>query len=190
MKVYQAINAVQKHLLSGIGKNQKNSQQGFNFRGIDDVYNALAPALAEHGLVVLPEVLERVVTERQTSKGGVLFYVTLKVNYHFCCAEDGSKHVVCAYGEAMDSGDKATNKAMSAAYKYACFQAFCIPTENVDADSETHQPVSIEQQFNNCKNTNELMSLWKSLTPDQHKQYEKEKDAAKARFAKPQKEAA
>ena len=78
-------------------------------------------------------------TERKTRNGGALFYVVLKVNYHFASAEDGSKFTVCAYGEAMDSGDKATNKAMSAAYKYACFQAFCIPTENVDADAETHE---------------------------------------------------
>ena len=183
MKVYKAINNVQKALLGGIGKNQKNAQQGFKFRGIDDVYNALAPALAENGLVVLPEVLEREVIERQTRNGGVLFYVTLKVNYHFCSSEDGSKHTVCAYGEAMDSGDKATNKAMSAAYKYACFQTFCIPTENVDADSETHKPISLEDQIRACKNSNQLLSLWESLNYDQKEQYLSVKDEVKAKFA-------
>ena len=40
----------------------------------------------------------------------------------------------------MDRSDKSTNKAMSAAFKYACFQTFCIPTEEMrDADAESPQ---------------------------------------------------
>lgn len=138
--VYQKIARVTKKLSEvGIRKNQTNTFDKYKFRGIDDVYNALAPAISEVGLVILPEVLEREVVERQAKGGGALFYVTLKVRYHFVSADDSSKHVVEAYGEAMDRGDKATNKAMSAAYKYACFQTFCIPTEAQDADSETHE---------------------------------------------------
>jgi hypothetical protein len=80
------------------------------------------------------------VVERETKNGGTLFYVTLEVAFDFVSAEDGSSHTAQAYGEAMDSGDKATNKAMSAAYKYACMEVFCIPTEgNPDADAETHE---------------------------------------------------
>jgi hypothetical protein len=61
-------------------------------------------------------------------------------------AEDGSMHTAIAYGEAMDSGDKATNKAMSAAYKYACMEVFCIPTEGTpDADAETHEVAAVPQ---------------------------------------------
>ena len=184
MKVYKAINEVQKELLSGIGKHSKNQSQGFNFRGIDDVYNALSPALAKHRLVVLPKVKTREVVERQTARGGALFYVTLKVDYEFISSEDGSKHVVTAFGEAMDSGDKATNKAMSAAYKYACFQAFCIPTENVDADHETHEPISVEQQIKNCANSNQLMTVWNGLNAQQKKEFAPVKDQMKAKFQK------
>ena len=80
---------------------------------------------------------------RQTAKGGAIFYTTLKVEFDFVSAEDGTKHVITTYGEAMDSADKSTNKAMSAAYKYACFQAFCIPTEgDNDADAQTHEVAS------------------------------------------------
>lgn len=141
MKVYAAINAVQAALaVDGIGKDRKNVQQGYSFRGIDDVYNALAPLLAKHGLCVLPRILTRQCEERTTAKGGVLFYVTVEAEFDFVSAEDGSTHVVRTFGEAMDSGDKATNKAMSAAYKYAAFQAFAIPTEgDNDADNQTHQ---------------------------------------------------
>lgn len=140
IKVYQAINKVQASLAkTGISKDRRNQQQSYNFRGIDDVYNALSPLLAEHGLCILPRVLSRHCEERQTSKGGTLFYVTVDVEFDFVCAEDGSRHVVKTWGEAMDSADKATNKAMSAAYKYAAFQSFAIPTEgDNDADYHTH----------------------------------------------------
>lgn len=142
MNVYQAIAAVSKELAAqGIRKDSRNAAQGFNFRGIDAVYNALAPLLAKHGLCILPRCIDRNVTERVNSKGNALFYVTVHAEFDFVSAEDGSKHTVSTYGEAMDSGDKATNKAMSAAYKYAAFQSFCIPTEEtaIDSDAESHE---------------------------------------------------
>lgn len=147
MKVYQAIANVMGDLAkTGISKDQTNSFDKYKFRGIDDVYNAMAPLLAKHGLVILPRVLERLSEERVSQKGGAVFYVTVKAEFDMVAAEDGSKHTVCAYGEAMDRGDKGTNKAMTAAYKYAMFEAFCIPTEGSDdADSESHS-VANEQE--------------------------------------------
>jgi hypothetical protein len=87
----------------------------------------------------LPRILTRESVERQSKSGGALFYITVEAEFDFVASEDGSKHTVRTFGEAMDSGDKATNKAMSAAYKYAAFQAFCIPTEAQDADAQTHE---------------------------------------------------
>lgn len=141
MKVYQAISAAMAEIAKdGIGKNRKNDQQGYKFRGIDDVYNALAPILSKCGLVMLPRVLGREVVERTTAKGNAIFYVTVDVEFDLVCAEDGSKHTVKTYGEAMDTADKATNKAMSAAYKYMAMEVFCIPTEgDNDADATTHE---------------------------------------------------
>lgn len=143
-QVYKAISEVAKHLSEiGIKKTGKNTTQNFQFRSIDAVYNALSPALVKHGLLILPRIIERNVTERQTRNGGSLFYVTVKAEFDFIAIEDGSKHTVTTFGEAMDAGDKATNKAMSIAYKYAAFQAFCIPTEEtaIDPDAETHHVV-------------------------------------------------
>jgi hypothetical protein len=139
--VYRAIAAVASAVANkGIAKDKRNSQQGYNFRGIDDVYNALAPILSEAGLVVLPRVLNRLETEREAKSGGALFNVVVEVEFDFVAAEDGSRHVVKTFGEAMDSADKATNKAMSAAYKYAAMQAFCIPTSgDNDADATSHE---------------------------------------------------
>jgi hypothetical protein len=140
MKVYKCINQVQADLAKvGISKDQRNAQQGYNFRGIDAVYNALAPLLAVNGLCILPKVIERTVTQQTSKSGGILFYVVVLMEFHFVASEDASTHIISTYGEAMDSGDKATNKAMSAAYKYACMQAFCIPTEgDNDTDAQTH----------------------------------------------------
>ena len=142
--VYSKIAAVQGELAKvGIAKDRRNSGQGYNFRGIDDVYAALSPLLAKYGLVIIPRVIERVVVERAAKGGGALFNVTVKAEFDFIAAEDGSIHTASTYGEAMDSGDKATNKAMSAAYKYAAFMTFAIPTEgDNDADGTTHEIVA------------------------------------------------
>lgn len=141
--VYTAIAAVMDEISkAGISKDRKNDQQGYNFRGIDDVYNAMAPILAKNGLCILPVVKNREVVERTTARGSVLFYVTVHVDFTLVSSKDGSWHTISVVGEAMDSGDKATNKAMSAAYKYACMQAFCIPTEgDNDADKTTHTEI-------------------------------------------------
>ena len=138
--VYEAIAQVMARLSKdGIGKDRRNEQQGYSFRGIDDVYNALAPILSDVGLCILPAVKSREVVERTSSNGRTLFYVNVDVDFTFVSTKDGSSHIVSMPGEAMDSGDKATNKAMSAAFKYACLQAFCIPTEgDNDADATTH----------------------------------------------------
>ena len=144
-EVYAAINAVQADLAkAGIAKNSTNTQgTGYKFRGIDAVYNAIAPLLSKHGLCILPRFLNRTITERASKSGGVLFYVVVEAEFDFVSAKDGSKHTVKTFGEAMDSGDKGTNKAMSAAYKYAAFQAFSIPTEgDNDADETTHEVYS------------------------------------------------
>lgn len=160
--VYQAIAAITRQMAQeGISKDRKNQQQNYSFRGIDDVYNALAPMLAEHSLCILPEMINREVVERQSAKGSALFYVTVEANFHFISAKDGSKHTVKTFGEAMDSADKATNKAMSAAYKYACIQAFCIPTQgDNDADAVTHEVAPKKEPEKNgplFKNSEERM---------------------------------
>ena len=143
MKIYQAINAVQADLAKvGIAKDRRNTQQGYNFRGIDEVMNAFAPILADAGLYVHPRYTERDVAERATKSGGALFYVTVKGEFDFVNDEGEKATVGPFYGEAMDSADKATNKAMAVAFKYAMFQTFCVPLEGVtggDADAVTHE---------------------------------------------------
>ena len=136
MNIYQSIAKILEEV-PAIGKNKKNTTQNFMFRGIDDVMNTFQPLLAKYKVFMVPQVLEQTREERQTSKGGTLLYSICKIKYIFY-AEDGSSIEAIVVGEGMDSGDKATNKAMAIAMKYAMFQVFCIPTEEMkDPDSET-----------------------------------------------------
>jgi len=148
MKVYRAIESVMSALSKiGISKDKTNQQQGFKYRGVDDVMNELSALLPKHGLLILPRVTKYSSVERVSAKGNPLFYTILEVEYDFIGTEDGSKHVVGPMiGEAMDSADKSANKAMAIAYKYACFQAFCIPTEAVkDPDADIHDVLTPAQ---------------------------------------------
>ena len=147
MNIFESISKVMGDI-GAIGKTSKNTTQGFMFRGIDAVMNAINPALVKYKLFIVPEVLEQTREERQTTKGGTLIYSIVKVKYTFY-AEDGTSITATVIGEGMDSGDKATNKAMSIAFKYACFQVFCIPTEEmVDPDKESHEvtPAKISEK--------------------------------------------
>lgn len=179
--VYAAINRVTAELAKeGIAKNRTNNQgQGFKFRGIDDVYNALAPLLASEGLCVLPRMMKRECVERTSKSGGALFFVTVEAEFDFVAAIDGSIHTCRTFGEAMDSSDKATNKAMSAAYKYAAFQAFCIPLEGEedgDQSSPESKPAnapkdSVTPEFVTPEMVSELAKELTTLSPDSQKSF-------------------
>lgn len=132
--------------ISFISKERTNTTQGFKFRGIDDLYNHLHGLFAKHGIFSTPTVLEKTREDRITKNGASMVYTTLKILYRFY-AEDGSSFSSVVYGEASDSGDKSTNKAMSAAHKYALIQIFSIPTdEEKDPDSESHDLIPKDQK--------------------------------------------
>ncbi len=144
-QVYAAINNVSADLAEkGIGKTERNKHQGFDFRGIDAVHCALGPILPQHGLVIVPRVSNRVQEERKTSSGWIMYKVTVDVEYTFVSSRDGSTCKAQFIGEAMDTADKATNKAMSAAYKYMAIQTFCIPTDGQE-DADAHSPEPAQQ---------------------------------------------
>lgn len=137
-KIYSAIIAVMQEA-GAIGKDKVNKSQGFNYRGVDDVMNALSPAFIKHKVFAVPEVIDQSRSERKTANGGTLTYSVCRIKYTFF-TDDGSNVSVTVIGEGMDSGDKASNKAMAVAFKYACFQLFCIPTEEIiDPDSQSPQ---------------------------------------------------
>lgn len=146
-KIYAAIAGVINDC-GFVAKDKTNKQQGFKYRSVDDVFNALHPALAKNKVFIVPTILERVCEEfGKTKNGTAIIKVVCKIKFTFY-GEDGSNVDAIIYGEGLDTGDKATNKAMAVAYKYACFQVFCIPTEEMsDPDSE-----NLEKELEEPKN--------------------------------------
>ena len=136
MNIYESIAAVMAEV-PAIGKDRRNREQGFQYRGIEDVMNVLQPILSKYKVFIVPEVLEQIREERATKSGKSMLYSILRIKYTFY-AEDGTHVEAIVVGEGMDMADKASNKALAVGMKYALFQVFCIPTEEmVDPDSET-----------------------------------------------------
>ena len=138
-KIFKQICSVMQEI-NAIGKDRCNQTQNFKYRGIDDVMNELHSVLAKCGVFVVPQVLDEARTTGKTKSGGDMFYTRLKIKFTFY-AEDGSYIESIVIGEAMDTGDKASNKALSVGLKYSLLQVFCIPTEDEkDPDAQSPEP--------------------------------------------------
>lgn len=158
MNIYESITKIMEEI-PAIGKDQTNKTQGFKYRGIDDVMNTLQPLLSKNKVFIVPQILEQTREERTTNKGGNLIYSICKIKYIFY-AEDGTYIEAVTVGEGMDSGDKATNKAMAIAMKYALFQVFCIPTEEMkDPDGETPEGSKPKNQLISAEDAKRLHEM-------------------------------
>lgn len=164
-KIYQNIIKAMNEVNS-ISKDNYNKIQNFKFRGIDDVMNTMHPILSKNNIFVAPEVESFEREERTSKNGGLIIYTvaTIKLTFY---AEDGSNIIVKVVGEAMDSGDKGMNKAMSIAYKYALFQVFCIPTED-DPDKDSYTLTPKQQTNKNTKTSQLAKQTAKQQTPKQN----------------------
>ena len=138
LPIAQALNEVMKEV-GAVKKNDRNSSQGFNFRGIDAVVNAVSPALQKHGVIVVPSVEDYEYHSVEIGKNRtVMGHVKVKVTYTFIGA-GGDAIKATVVGEAMDSGDKATAKAMSVAFRTALLQTLSLPTDEPDPDSQSYE---------------------------------------------------
>jgi ERF superfamily len=136
--IVQLLNEVMKDV-GAISKTDKNTSQGFNFRGIDSVINAVSPALRKHGIVVVPCVDDYQYESVEIGKNRtVMGHVKVRVTYTFA-GPDGDALKASVVGEAMDSGDKATAKAMSVAFRTALLQSLCLPTDDIDPDAQSYE---------------------------------------------------
>lgn len=140
-----------KRDIGAVGKGDRNAQQGFNFRGIDAVLNAVAGPLIKHGVLVYPRLQSLDKGTATTSKGSVMNTVVVTVEYVFT---DGKNQIsVVVPGEAFDSGDKCVAKAMSVAYRTALIQALSLPTDEPDPDSESYEAAPQVQQMSDAELT-------------------------------------
>lgn len=164
-KIYQNIIKAMNEVNS-ISKDNYNQLQKFKFRGIDDVMNAMHPILSKNNIFVTPEFESFEREERTSKNGGLIIYTIATIKFTFY-AEDGSNIVVKVVGEAMDSGDKGMNKAMSIAYKYALFQVFCIPTED-DPDKDSYTLAPKQQANKNTKTSQPTKQPSQQKAPQQN----------------------
>jgi hypothetical protein len=147
--IYKKISQVMADIGS-IGKERQNREQNYKFRGIEDLYNAAQPAMIKHGIFCAPSVLEYQSNEYMTavrgdgSGGKRMQRVIMRVQHRFY-AEDGSFVETITSGEGVDQSDKAANKCMSAAFKYALMEIFCVPTEDIE-DADRTTPGSEEER--------------------------------------------
>lgn len=138
LPIAQAMNAIMKEV-GAIAKKDKNTSQGFNFRGIDSVVNAVSPALQKHGVIVVPSVEDYEYATVEIGRNRTAMgHVKVKVTYTFIGAS-GDSIKATVVGEAMDAGDKATAKAMSVAFRTALLQALSLPTDEPDPDSLSYE---------------------------------------------------
>ena len=125
--------------VQAVGKNDRNNQQGFNFRGIDAVINAVGPAFRRHGVMVLPVVMSSEYSQVEVGKNRTpMGHVRLDVEFTFVTTNGSQVHTVVP-AEAMDSGDKATAKAMSVALRTALLQVLALPTDEPDPDASSYE---------------------------------------------------
>ncbi len=172
MEIYKKLACINR-AIEAIKKGRTNLQQGFKYRGIDDVMNDLHVLFAENDVFIIPCVKELRREERTTAKGSALIYTHLTIDFNFATT-DGSSVTSSVYGEAMDSADKSTNKAMSVALKYALLQMFLIPTEDdkdPDANSHNVTAISLEQalkELNATTSKEAATVVWRKY-PQYHK---------------------
>ena len=136
--IYAALGAVMKQV-GAVKKGDRNKSQGYVFRGVDAVVNAVYPAMVEHGVIVQPNVRDFQYGTVEVGKDRTTMgHARVIVEYTFTSTEDGSAVVTSAAGEAFDSGDKATPKAMSVALRTALLQSLMLPTDEPEPDSYSY----------------------------------------------------
>lgn len=167
-QIFTAMAAVMGEV-EAIGKDQVNQGQKFKYRGIDQVYNALQPLMAKHKIFLMPEVLDNHTELRTNANNKPTVHVSLRMKYTFWTV-DGSSVSCVVQGEAMDNGDKATNKAMAVAHKYALLQTFMIPTEDMqDPDASLHELANEELRVLDDTQKTELRTLMEKASTDEAK---------------------
>lgn len=137
LNIYQRLNAISQEA-GALAPEAKNGVP-FAFRGIDGTVAHLTPFMHKYGVIVLPTVLEKVVSKRELTSGKVVTTTDLVVKYTFVGPDGDSVEVVSA-GLADDFADRSTAQAMSVAMRIALLQAFHLPTHAREPE-ETGQEV-------------------------------------------------
>lgn len=168
--IYAALGAVMEQV-GAVKKNDRNDHAHFMFRGVDAVVNAVYPALVAHGVVVTPNVRSYdygVVEVGQGERRKPMGHARVIVEYTFTSAEDGSAITASAAGEAFDSGDKATPKAMSVALRTALLQSLMLPTDDPEPDASTYERATVPEPDPIVVARNVVADAWRANRGEFH----------------------
>ncbi len=136
-KIHEAMGQAMSQM-SALPKTEEHAQ-GWRYRGIDSLMNMAHGVLESCRLIVRPEVVgePRFVDGPPTNSGKKQTHCIVLVKFGFVSTIDGSEFTVGPFvGEALSTSDKASNKAQTAAYKWAFFETFCMPTGGAMKDTE------------------------------------------------------
>ncbi|MFB8763817.1 ERF family protein [Nocardiopsis alba] len=166
--------------VGAVGKGSINKQQGYRYRGIDDVMTHVHAAMVKHRVVVRPTVLQRVTDQRPRKEGGVMYVTHLEIRYRWISAVDGSHDDIVVWGEGADTADKSTSKAQSMALKYGLLHSLMIPTEDIiDGDADHPDPgapsprqapavdaewvIEARRRIGSATGTDDLSAVWDAI---------------------------
>jgi len=176
VKVHEALSAVMADV-QAVGKNDRNTEQGWSFRGVDAVVNAVGPALRKHGVTVVPKVLacdrRDIVTRLKNGNERIGHECVVTVEFRIIGPE-GDELIGTSVGESIDYGDKATAQAMSVAYRTWWLQLLCIPTDEPDPDEHVverapERPTAIPVSHAKQDIVRRIEQEYPGLTPDEVK---------------------
>jgi hypothetical protein len=123
--------------VQSVSKGDRRDDVGgrYNFRGVDRVVNAVGPALRRHGVLVLPtRILSVDYREARTAKGSVMQDCTVRVQWTVRGPAGDDLPAMESAGQATDTQDKSTAKAISVAQRVLFLSALHIPTQDPDVD--------------------------------------------------------
>lgn len=135
---WQMIHTLMARILADVGpvlKDQTNTHQNYNFRGIDQVVNKVNAAFKEHRVFLTSKIEHFALRDAMTTANKPTREATLRVVFRFH-APDGSFVETEVPGEALDTSDKTTPKAMSVALRIALLQMLLLPTTEPTTDHD------------------------------------------------------
>lgn len=164
--IFQALAAVKRRIAaSGIEKASRNTDQGYDYRGIDDVMDGFAQPLADNEVMVCPGFSKLERRDLTTANGKPYFFWSVTVDLVFLSLKDGSHiRVGPFHGEASDTQDKGTTKVQSVAYRVAMLLTFTCPLGPL-ADPEASDEVEAAGEKKQAKKPSKI----EGLSPSQEK---------------------
>jgi hypothetical protein len=173
LKIHAALVEAMKDIAkTGIAKTSRADLGGakVNYRGIESAMNEMSGILIRNGISVTPAYSDLTITERAKAEAGkATRFVTVKGSFRFAHMEDGSAVDCVTYGEAMDSGDKATIKAQSVAFRTALFQQFVVPTMAIDPEETDEAALPDDALAEAQKGMAAYEAFYKALTTEKRK---------------------